>query len=64
MSSRPSQMLTFMPASTRASLSSQNAVNSRAPTSPRNTTESYSGAWPTYSMPRSYWSVKKYGNSS
>ena len=38
MSSRPSQMFTFIPASTRLSPSSQNAVNSRPFTSPRVTT--------------------------
>jgi hypothetical protein len=40
MSSSPSQMFTFMPASTRLSPSSQNTVNSRLSTSPRNTTRS------------------------
>jgi pyruvate,water dikinase len=53
-----SQMLTFIPARTRPSRT-QNATNSRASTSPRTTTSSSASARPTYSMPRSYWSVKK-----
>ena len=35
---------------------SQNATNRPPATSPRRTTLSHDGAWPTYSMPRSYWS--------
>src|SRR5215204_31791 len=60
-----SQRLTCMAATDRPSCS-QNAWNSRPRTSPRVTTRSYplGGAWPTYSMPRSYWSVKKNGSSS
>src|SRR6185312_15861240 len=38
MSSRPSQIFTFIPASTRSPSPSQKAVNSRLATSPRNTT--------------------------
>ena len=61
--STTSQTLTFMPATTR-SPASQNAMNSRAAGSPRNTTRSQLPAKPEYSMPTSYWSEKKYGRRS
>ena len=65
-SSGTSQTLTFMAARIRSWSSSQNATNSRPATSPRTTTRAVSSrvAWPTYSMPRSYWSLKKYGSRS
>ena len=55
-----SQSLACIPATTR-SPSSHHAVKFLPGTSPRRTTRSYpSGpALPTYSMPKSYWSVKK-----
>ena len=58
-----SQTFTFMPAVTRPS-DIQKAMNSRSSTLPRQTTVSPGPASPEYSMPRSYWSVKKYGTRS
>src|SRR5690606_21958324 len=57
-----SHTLTFIPATTRPP-DSQNTTNSREATSPRYTTSSYSpgAATPDISIPRSYWSLKKYG---
>src|SRR4051812_5254884 len=55
-----SQTLTFIPAAMRSPVS-QNAMNSRPATSPRNTTRSHFVAWPEYSIPTSNWSEKKYG---
>ena len=59
-SSTTSHTLTFIAASTRPSRR-QNATSSRPCRSPRTTTSSYPWAptYPTYSMPRSNWSVKK-----
>ena len=64
--STTSHTLTFIAASTWLSSSNQNATNSRASLSPRTTTLAVESAlaWPTYSMPRSYWSLKKYGRFS
>ena len=64
-SSTTSHTLTFIAASTRPSRR-QNAMSSRPCRSPRTTTSSYpwDPTYPTYSMPRSNWSVKKYGSLS
>jgi hypothetical protein len=55
--------LTFIAACTRPS-SSQNATNSPLSGLPRQTTDESAPDRPEYSMPRSYWSVKKYGSRS
>jgi hypothetical protein len=54
-----SQTLTFMPAVTRPCSETQKAMNSPSSGLPRHTTVSPGPASPEYSMPRSYWSVKK-----
>jgi len=58
MGSVTSQTLTFMPAVTRPS-AIQNAMKAPSSGLPRQTTVSPGPASPEYSMPRSYWSVKK-----
>jgi hypothetical protein len=61
--SATSQTFTFMPASTLPSRS-QNVTKEPFAGSPRWTMPAPGPARPEYSIPSSYWSVKKYGTRS